>query len=73
MVDVSTKAETARATGRAGVEIEALTAASVTCLTNYDMPKAAQKDLVIEEVRLVRKVGGKSGDWQTEVSAAPRC
>ena len=57
---------TARTTGRTGVEMEALTAASVACLTIYDMLKAAQKDLVIEEVRLVRKVGGKSGDWQAE-------
>ncbi|WP_309606669.1 cyclic pyranopterin monophosphate synthase MoaC [Phenylobacterium sp.] len=50
-------------TGPTGVEMEALTAVSVACLTLYDMLKAAQKDMVIETVRLVSKTGGKSGDW----------
>ena len=50
-------------TGPTGVEMEALTAVSVACLTLYDMLKAAQKDMVIEGVRLVSKTGGKSGDW----------
>ena len=54
----------AKTTGPTGVEMEALTAASVACLTLYDMLKAAQKDMVIEAVRLVSKTGGKSGDYQ---------
>lgn len=55
-------------TGKTGVEMEALTAASVAALTIYDMCKAVQKDMVIEHVRLLRKSGGKSGDFiaQTE-------
>ena len=50
-------------TGQTGVEMEALTAVSVACLTLYDMLKAAEKGMVIEAVRLVSKTGGKSGDW----------
>ena len=49
--------------GPTGVEMEALTAVSVACLTLYDMLKAAEKGMVIEGVRLVSKTGGKSGDW----------
>ena len=49
--------------GRTGVEMEALTACSIACLTLYDMLKAAEKGMVIETVRLVSKTGGKSGDW----------
>ena len=52
-----------KTTGPTGVEMEALTAVSVACLTLYDMLKAAQKDMVIEAVRVVSKTGGKSGDW----------
>ena len=52
-----------RTVGPTGVEMEALTAVTVACLTLYDMLKASQKDMVIEAVRLVSKVGGKSGDW----------
>jgi cyclic pyranopterin phosphate synthase len=52
-----------RTTGPTGVEMEALTAVSVACLTLYDMLKAAEKGMVIEDVRLVTKTGGKSGDW----------
>jgi cyclic pyranopterin phosphate synthase len=52
-----------RTTGQTGVEMEALTAASVALLTLYDMLKAAEKGMVIESVRLVSKTGGKSGDW----------
>jgi cyclic pyranopterin monophosphate synthase len=52
-----------KTTGQTGVEMEALTAVSVACLTLYDMLKAAEKDMVIEAVRLVSKSGGKSGDW----------
>ena len=50
-------------TGKTGVEMEALTAASVAALTIYDMCKAVQKDMVIEQVRLLSKSGGKSGDF----------
>lgn len=59
---------TARAslTGRTGVEMEALTAASVALLTIYDMAKALEKGMVIEQVRLIEKTGGKSGDWRAE-------
>ena len=53
-------------TGRTGVEMEALTAASVALLTVYDMAKAIDKGMVIESVRLVEKRGGKSGVWKAE-------
>lgn len=49
--------------GKTGVEMEALTAASVAALTIYDMCKAVQKDMVIEQVRLLSKSGGKSGEF----------
>ncbi|EGP01603.1 molybdenum cofactor biosynthesis protein MoaC [Pasteurella multocida subsp. gallicida str. Anand1_poultry] len=52
-----------RLTGKTGVEMEALTAASVAALTIYDMCKAVQKDIVIEQVRLLEKCGGKSGHF----------
>ena len=52
-----------KTTGQTGVEMEALTAVSVACLTLYDMLKAAEKGMVIDRVRLVSKTGGKSGDW----------
>jgi cyclic pyranopterin phosphate synthase len=55
---------TAATTGQTGVEMEALTAASVAALTIYDMCKALDKGIVIREVRLERKSGGKSGDYQ---------
>ena len=55
---------TVRTTGQTGVEMEALTAVSVACLTVYDMLKAAQKSMTIEGIRLVRKSGGKSGDYK---------
>jgi cyclic pyranopterin phosphate synthase len=51
-------------TGRTGVEMEALTAASVAALTVYDMCKAMDKGMVIEAIQLEQKRGGKSGDWQ---------
>ena len=54
---------TAETVGRTGVEMEALTAASVGLLTIYDMCKAADRGMVIEEIRLLEKVGGKSGHW----------
>ena len=50
--------------GRTGVEMEALTAASLALLTVYDMAKALDKGMVIEGVRLLEKTGGKSGDWR---------
>lgn len=53
---------TVRTTAKTGVEMEALTAVSVAALTVYDMLKAAQKDIRISDIRLVRKTGGKSGD-----------
>ncbi|MEN4567665.1 cyclic pyranopterin monophosphate synthase MoaC [Pantoea agglomerans] len=53
-----------RLTGKTGVEMEALTAASVAALTIYDMCKAVQKDIVIDQLRLISKSGGKSGDFQ---------
>jgi cyclic pyranopterin phosphate synthase len=56
----------ARVTGRTGVEMEALTAASVACLTIYDMAKAVDRGMVISGVRLVEKTGGKSGDYRAE-------
>lgn len=57
---------TVRTTARTGVEMEALTAVSVAALTVYDMLKAAQKDMRITDIRLVRKTGGKSGDYGAE-------
>ncbi len=53
----------ARTVSGTGVEMEALTAASVAALTVYDMVKAVDKGVVIESVRLLDKTGGKSGDW----------
>lgn len=50
--------------GRTGVEMEALTGASVAALTVYDMCKSLSKGIVIREARLVEKTGGKSGDWR---------
>ncbi len=52
-----------RCEGRTGVEMEALTACSVAALTLYDMCKAVDKAMVIGEIRLLRKEGGKSGAW----------
>lgn len=54
---------TARSTGQTGVEMEALTGAAIAGLTVYDMCKAASKDLVLANVRLISKSGGKSGTW----------
>ncbi|ETI62904.1 molybdenum cofactor biosynthesis protein MoaC [Sphingobium sp. C100] len=54
---------TARTSGQTGVEMEALTAATVALLTVYDMAKALDKAMVIGDVRLIAKSGGKSGDW----------
>jgi len=59
---------TARAslTGKTGVEMEAMTATSLALLTIYDMAKALDKGMVIEEVRLLEKTGGKSGHWRAK-------
>ena len=65
---VAIRAE-ARATARTGVEMEALTAASVAALTVYDMAKALQRDIVIERVELLEKSGGRSGDYRAEAPA----
>ncbi len=54
----------ARLTGRTGVEMEALTAVSVACLTIYDMAKAVDRHMEIGTIRVVEKSGGKSGDWK---------
>lgn len=53
-----------RLTGQTGVEMEAMTAASIALLTIYDMAKALDKRMVISGVRLLSKSGGKSGDWR---------
>jgi cyclic pyranopterin phosphate synthase len=75
-VDVSLEADegrsavditaTVRTTAKTGVEMEALTAVSVAALTVYDMLKAAQRDIRIGDIRLVRKRGGKSGQIELE-------
>ena len=57
---------TARVTGKTGVEMEALTAVSVAALTVYDMAKAAEKTMHIDNIRLVEKHGGRSGDIVNE-------
>ena len=57
---------TVRTTGKTGVEMEALTAASVAALTVYDMCKAADRSMHIRDVRLVHKSGGRSGTWNLE-------
>lgn len=55
---------TVKLTGKTGVEMEALTAVSVACLTIYDMAKAADKGMIIGNIAVDSKTGGKSGDWQ---------
>jgi len=71
-VDFAFEADGVRATaqasltGRTGVEMEALTAASVALLTIYDMAKALDKGMTIDGIRLLEKTGGKSGDWRAE-------
>ena len=71
-VDIETSIESAgvritsvaSTTGQTGVEMEALTAASVAALTVYDMTKALDKGIEIHDVYLIEKTGGKSGDWK---------
>ncbi|MCA9947974.1 MAG: cyclic pyranopterin monophosphate synthase MoaC, partial [Anaerolineales bacterium] len=55
-----------RLKGKTGVEMEALTAVSVAALTIYDMAKAVDRGMIISDVRVVEKSGGKSGDWRLE-------
>ena len=55
-----------RVTGKTGVEMEALTAVSVACLTIYDMAKAVDKAMIIDRVRLVSKSGGASGNYRAD-------
>lgn len=55
---------TVKATGKTGVEMEALTAASIACLTVYDMAKAVDKSMAIGPVELIEKSGGRSGDFR---------
>jgi cyclic pyranopterin monophosphate synthase len=62
----------AATTAQTGVEMEALTAASVAALTVYDMVKGVERDVEIRSVRLVAKSGGKSGDWQREPEGGSR-
>ena len=57
---------TARAADRTGVEMEALVACTTAALTIYDMVKAVQRDVVVTDVRLLRKEGGRSGTWVRE-------
>ena len=57
---------TVRSTGKTGVEMEALTAAGVACLTIYDMLKYVGKDMVISRIMLLTKTGGKSGDYKRQ-------
>ncbi|MBI5665933.1 MAG: cyclic pyranopterin monophosphate synthase MoaC, partial [Nitrospirae bacterium] len=54
----------AKCTGQTGVEMEALTAVSVAALTIYDMCKAVDKGMIISDIRLMEKRGGKSGEWK---------
>ncbi len=57
---------TVRTMGRTGVEMEAMTAASVTALTIYDMVKSVERSVAIEAVRLLEKSGGRSGVWRSD-------
>lgn len=63
---------TVRCTGETGVEMEALTAASAAALTVYDMCKAVQRDMVITDIRLLHKEGGKSGVFDAPGQEEPK-
>ena len=67
--DGVTVTATARTAGQTGVEMEALTAATAALLTVYDMAKALDKSMIIGDVRLLAKRGGKSGDWRASPDA----
>jgi cyclic pyranopterin phosphate synthase len=60
---------TAKLTGKTGVEMEALTAVSIACLTIYDMAKAADREMEIGGIRLLEKSGGRSGDYRRGAKA----
>ncbi len=60
---------TVKTTGKTGVEMEAMTAVAAAALTIYDMCKAVDRGMVVEEIRLVRKSGGKSGTYVAEEQA----
>jgi cyclic pyranopterin phosphate synthase len=64
---IRVRAET-RVVGKTGVEMEALTAVTVALLTVYDMVKAADRGMEIQDVRLLKKTGGKSGPWQRDAT-----
>ena len=66
MEDGITIAATVKCSGETGVEMEALTAVSVAALTVYDMCKSMQKDMMITDIRLMEKIGGKSGEFRRE-------
>ncbi|KTR08515.1 molybdenum cofactor biosynthesis protein MoaC [Aureimonas ureilytica] len=57
---------TCRVSGKTGIEMEALTAVSVACLTIYDMAKAVDRSMTISAIRLLEKAGGRSGAWSAE-------
>ena len=57
---------TVKVTAKTGVEMEALTAVSIACLTIYDMVKAVERGIRIEGIRLLHKSGGRSGEWNAE-------
>ena len=59
-----------KVSGKTGIEMEALTAASVAALTLYDMCKAIDRGMVIEQIRLVEKEGGKSGHWRKDEASS---
>lgn len=63
---IRVKAEV-KVTGQTGVEMEALTAVSVACLTIYDMLKAADKDMVLSDIHLTEKAGGRSGHYRARI------
>ncbi len=65
-INVITLTVTTETTGQTGVEMEALTAVSVGLLTIYDMCKAADRGMIIGDIKLLEKHGGKSGDWVAE-------
>ncbi len=62
---------TVKVTAQTGVEMEALTAVSIACLTIYDMVKALEKGMRIEGIRLLHKTGGKSGPWKAQDQQTP--
>lgn len=62
--DVITATAKTRTTGQTGVEMEALTAVSIALLTLYDMAKALDRGMIINNIRLLAKSGGRSGDWR---------